>query len=451
MSDTEGKNGKETEPKKKTKIILDFKTTNDGRPAFDYTSDIVKTVKDEVSESNYYFKPQYSNTINRYGEQNDAENNCDSLLLRVRKSKNGYYELINPIVKIDITDVDNLEKLNKKMWLVMKSNNDAIKYENENEPYYLCEKDIIKLCQTKFEIIKLNINKAEINKDSKDSNLMDQIREVNKKFGSVLNIPLKKLYQKKVTEEKKDKTNTKQEKENKMENGVVKLNNCEFCKGNLNEEKNPLIKICKCNFNKHYSCLKKEILGNEREKITIENISDRIIKYKIEKFFCNICNEPYPLYFKTEQNQEMTLCVFDEFVPDKDKDYMIFESLADSDQKNNEKIILVIILNNGNEKEDKEKELFIGSNYLNYFNQGVSGEHAIFEYDKKEGKVSVINKGIYGTSILIKNNVKLKPGQKIYFQIDKTYIRAEVKEDENKIETEPKKEDKGKVEVKKKN
>ena len=308
---------------------------------------------------------------------------------------------------------------------------------------------MVKLCQTKFEIIKLNINKAEINKDSKDSNLMDQIREVNKKFGSVLNIPLKKLYQKKVTEEKKDKTNTKQEKENKMENGVVKLNNCEFCKG-FNEEKNPLIKICKCNFNKHYSCLKKEILGIKREKITIENISDRIIKYKIEKFFCNICNEPYPLYFKTEQNQEMTLCVFDEFVPDKDKDYMIFESLADSDQKNNEKIILVIILNNGNEKEDKEKELFIGSNYLKYFNQGVSGEHAIFEYDKKEGKVSVINKGIYGTSILIKNNVKLKPGQKIYFQIDKTYIRAEVKEDENKIETEPKKEEKGKVEVKKK-
>ena len=144
MSDTEGKNGKETEPKKKTKIILEFKfkTKNNEEIAFDYTSDQVTTVKDEATESNYYFKLQYSNNINKCGEQKDIDNMCDNLLLRIRKSKNGYYELINPIVKIDSTDIDNLEKLNKKMWLVMKSNNDAIKYENENEPYYLCEKDI---------------------------------------------------------------------------------------------------------------------------------------------------------------------------------------------------------------------------------------------------------------------------------------------------------------------
>ena len=47
----------------------------------------------------------------------------------------------------------------------------------------------------------------------------------------------------------------------------------------------------------------------------------------------------------------------------------------------------------------------------------ISRYHAIFKNDKKNGNISIINKGRYGTSILIKNNVKLNIGEKIYLQI----------------------------------
>jgi len=117
----------------------------------------------------------------------------------------------------------------------------------------------------------------------------------------------------------------------------------------------------------------------------------------------------------------------------KETNYMILESLThftpdDNKMKKNKKNIFVINL-------DKIKDIKIGRNKSNDIimeNYSISGEHAILKFDEKEGKVIIKNKGRYGTSVLIKNNIKLQIGQKIYFEVGNTYIKAEVKEDDSK-------------------
>ena len=48
--------------------------------------------------------------------------------------------------------------------------------------------------------------------------------------------------------------------------------------------------------------------------------------------------------------------------------------------------------------------------------------------------MKLVNKGKFGTLVLIKKNVKLEIGQKIYLQLGNTYVKAEVKEDDSKEE-----------------
>ena len=52
---------------------------------------------------------------------------------------------------------------------------------------------------------------------------------------------------------------------------------------------------------------------------------------------------------------------------------------------------------------------------------------AILKFDKNSGKLNIINKSRFGTLVLIKDNIKLKVNEKIYFQVRNTYIKAEIK------------------------
>ena len=65
----------------------------------------------------------------------------------------------------------------------------------------------------------------------------------------------------------------------------------------------------------------------------------------------------------------------------------------------------------------------------------ISGNHAILKYYKEKG-VSIINKGMAGSLILIKDNIKLKIGEKIYLQNMNTNIKAEVIENKENQEEE---------------
>ena len=118
---------------------------------------------------------------------------------------------------------------------------------------------------------------------------------------------------------------------------------------------------------------------------------------------------------------------------------MILESLTRIKNNKNIKNIFIVKL--------IDSEITVGKmedNDIIINDDTISRYHAIFEYDENKGNISIINKGRYGTSILIKNNVKLNIGEKIYLQIGRTYIEAEVKELSPEEKEELKKKEKNK-------
>ena len=415
MNSVKTNNEKNDDEKKGPKLCLLFKTKNLNDILFDFTikEDMIVT-HETIDQNIYYFRRKNSNIIVNFNHQKDIINEEGEILFRARKSKKGYYELIWPIAKFDSLDLDNLKNLDNRMWLVVKSEsnqNNKIIYENENENTYLAEGDIIRIGKKKYEIIKLNIISNQLmEKSNKNNNC------------SIFNLPEKYVF----------------DKEMQLylnEDGYNPENDCRICFGSDFTEDNPLLKMCKCKTLIHYNCLKLFL----KEHIVITNNSyETIYSYKCENFNCEVCQDPYPLKFKvcfekgeglnkTEQN-EKTFCLIDGLDQPENVNYMILESLTNvkKDKLNkikNIKNIFIVKLN--------EREVSIGRSDINDIidtDSSISRINAVLKYDKNIGKVSIINKGRYGVSILIKKNVKLEKGQKIYFQVGKTYIKAEVKE-----------------------
>ena len=310
------------------------------------------------------------------------------LIFKIRKSKNNYYELIYPLLKLTFNDYDKIEQLDDRMWYVFKSENQDNKYENENDSYNLLENDIIKFGQAKFEIIKKHISSSSI----ENKNILNQI---NIKFGSVFD----KFYP--------------EFDEN------YKSYHCIICNDVKSSEQNPKIKLCKCGYI-HYECLKKSF--KENNIIEKENVTS----YKYEEFNCKKCESPYPLNFYIN-NKEYSL--IDLKIPE-NNDYIILENLNSLSEKNgikqNSKNIFVIKLT--------EKEITIGRNEKNDIiinDQSISGEHCILKYYKNNGFLTIVDKSRNGTFVLIKGNAKLLVEKKLYFQTGNIFIKAEVKEEKN--------------------
>ena len=365
----------------KPKLYLSFITRNSDEDIFfDYNerSDSWPSIYIETTEKRaFYYREKYSNLIDNKKDQKELNEiyNIDILFL-ARKSKKGYYELIWPIVIFNCLDTNNINKLDNKMWLLMKTeNNNKSKplYENENEEYYLSENDIIKFGLKKYEIIKLNII-------SKADSKKNQLSENNKDIKSFLCFPEKSL----------------------RPNPDDKKNKNEKTKSDTH---NPIIKMCKCKNYIHFNCLKAYLKNN----IKITHNSDKtVISYYCENFGCKKCKEPYPLKFNLWD--DVTFCLINGLEPTEKINYMILESLTDVQNGKNIKNIFVIKLTN--------KNITIGKNENNDIidkSSEISGVHAVLKFDEKRGKVTIINKGRFGTSVLIKSNVKLEIGQKIYF------------------------------------
>ena len=381
----------DVEKKEKKELMLDLNcwVNHDNKLVFDYSKEVLnKTISNSDKRVYYGIKENSQKLVNTKDQTELLQ--MHNLLFLARKSIKGYYELIWPIVKFDSLDTDNLDNLDYKMWLSIKTeeekkennddnNNNPKKslYENENEDYYLSENDIIKFGKTKYEVIKLNIvSNNEKKNESKKLNLIEQISEDNKNFGSVFYYP---------------------EKSKKIGKTLA---------------------LCEC-----------EDGNNLKPKKKPENSDGPIISYKWENFNCEKCFQPYSIKYKNLTDNKIYSFV-DGLDISKETNYMILESLThftpdDNKMKKNKKNIFVINL-------DKIKEIKIGrsdNNDIIMENYSISGEHAILKFDEKEGKVMIKNKGRYGTSVLIKNNIKLESGQKIYFQVANTYIKAEVKEE----------------------
>ena len=196
------------------------------------------------------------------------------MLFRARKSKNNYYELIYPIVKLSYKDYEEISKLDNRLWYYNKNG-------NENEEYNLLENDIIKFGNAKFEIIKKHIS----NSSTEHNN---QINNVNHKFGSIFDefIP-----------EKSNENDT-----------------CFFCKDRKLSKEISKVKLCKCDNYAHYECCKEEI-----KKLYKTKKSDKgnVIRYMWGGFgFCE-CEAPKPSKFFFNFDEEIL----------KNSDYIILESL----------------------------------------------------------------------------------------------------------------------------
>ena len=141
----------------KTNLYTHFQTWNtDSVGIFDYQKAfVVQTNLNTDLDDNYYCKPQYNNSIDKY-DSHSMISKAESFLFRARKNRNNNYEIMNILKKNLKKTKENISKLDNKLWFVIKPENEGV-FENNNKLYNLHENDIIKFGRKKYEIIKLNI------------------------------------------------------------------------------------------------------------------------------------------------------------------------------------------------------------------------------------------------------------------------------------------------------
>ena len=164
-------------------------------------------------------------------------------------------------------------------------------------------------------------------------------------------------------------------------------------------------------------------------------MNENVIRYKIKNFYCDKCNMQYPLRFKIKEiSEEYIYELIDLTLPLEETDFLVLESLNYREDK--AKIIYIV-------KFDKKLEIPIGrkekdenNNIINDFidnDISISGIHAILKKDKSGNIIIEDKSSKYGTSVLIKGNIKLREDI-INFQIGKSYISARlINDDEKKL------------------
>ena len=379
---------------KEKKLNISLKVHNNNNQNFNYQDEKVLSYNTTVKKETEFYTIDKDNKIVIYNEQKSIIKYDCKILFRIRKNKDGDFEIISPTEKISYSDINLINQLDQKMWLVMKSDDKKGKFKKENEEYYLLKNDIIRLADKKYAIIEINIKNKSNSLENKN-----KINETNQLFGPVL------------------------EKEIDEEDICVKDGEkCIKCEKSNSSEDNPILKLCNCP--KHYTCLKEEIKKNIKIN---KNLKKTVTSYKCEKYNCSDCSKPYPFQFIYKGNE---FELIDIEKPSKDEDYIILESLTfikeENNIRNNIKNIFVV-------KLMKEK-LTIGRNVSNIEKDindeevTISRNHAILKFNKENGNLTIINdQGRYGVLVLIKDNVKLTDNEKIYFQVGKVYVEAEVK------------------------
>lgn len=407
-------------------LFLELSTwTNDTNGIYDYSTDAVKTVKANICEQTYIVRTK-NNTFKNIPQHSEIdEDKGNELIFWVNNGYNNNFKLINPIPHHLKLTQENITYLHNKMWYVLKSDELDKNIKINKEEYYLNQDDIIKLGRVKYAIQKIHIE-SKGNSDGEPPSAIKEnkydICKLNHNLGPVFEF----IYEIKSQEP--------------LQNETPNAIECILCKGQkiqmqINKETddgepNPLICVCKCKDNKyHYKCLKNYIKDNE---IKIINQDDKVIdNVKILKSFeCNECRQQFPLKFKYE-NSDKIYSLYD-YEPPKNCDYMILESL---DCKENEAYVKYIHI----VKLIKEY-ITIGrdtDNDINNKNITISRKHALFRYDKENGRISLQNSSSkYGTLVLVRKPIKVLD-EFIYLQNGRTFIGAclknkeELKQNEN--------------------
>ena len=146
---------------------------------------------------------------------------------------------------------------------------------------------------------------------------------------------------------------------------------------------------------------------------------------------CEKCNTYYPLKFKYKNRDKEKIIDLYQIPINKDKDYMILESLEYYDEnKNFKKAIHVIDLTNEGEINIGRKD----SNDIILEDLSVCPEHAVIIY--KDGKLLIKNKSPKsGTLVLIRDDSLILSEKEIYLQVDKTFIEAKIMKEKEFLNT----------------
>ena len=431
----------------KTQLSLLFYTwETDTLGIFDYQNALVaNTNKNTENEDCYCYKSRYMNYIDICDSHSKLCKN-DFLLFRARKSRNNNYEIINTLKKNMRKTKENINKLDSKLWFVIKPEKEG-KFENNNKSYIINENDIIKFGRKKYEVIKLNTTVKPYQNLENDS-----LSSINNRYGQIFDITLKKnQYCNKITnvpklesesiinnsksnsEEKKKsinlsdsndtiKSSQSKSDEASLNEGYNPEQDCRVCFGSLSTKENPKLKICNCHTYIHYYCLKMFLKTNIKVS---ENPNGNVTSYKSEKFNCEVCEESLPLKFKIkfDDNEIREYCLLDGLLLPDDTNYLILESLTYVKEKKNLKNIFVAKLTN--------EEITFGRNEKNDMvdcDITISRYHAKIKYDENNGEVSLISTGKYGVLVLVKDNLKMINDEKVYLQVGKSFARIEQNE-----------------------
>ena len=377
------KNGVEKVLIKPISLSFVFKRIDYEDKSFDYKKEI-NLITRSTKKSIFCCQKKSNKDIIFRNNQIDIDQEYETTLFRARKSKNNYFELIYPLIKMNFRDDKEIEKLDNRLWYMFGTQNQDNKYK-ENEQYNLLKNDIIKFGYAKYEIVEKNISSS-----SSISEIKSQLNKINNKSGSIF----------------------------KYENNETNI--CEICNDTNSTEENPKVKLCKCENYKHYKCLKNSLEIKPEKK---ENENKNVTFYKCKKFNCKKCKSQYPYKFNIN-NKDYPL--IDLNIPEQN-DYIILESLNQIiEGKKDIKKIFVVILT--------DKEITIGKSDDNDITidegQNISRNHCLLKYDKEKDLLTIIDNSKCGTSVLIKGNIKIELNKKLYFQTGNVYTKAECKEEE---------------------
>ena len=392
-------------------LYLDFKTyTNNEKSIYDFSSKEPNEINTLVESTTFIIRKNKS--FIRVDMQSDIQRNLgEELLFKVRIRNNEIFTLENPVPNKNIPlTLDNIKNINNKIWFVLNSNNPKV--ENENEDYFLCENDVIRMGNIKLIVKELHIEDIREKEAKKDDNIKLNEEEENQKNenydidklnengGPIFNFfpQINKYF---ISEEEANKEN------------II----CFLCKEKNCSKDNPFIAFCDCNYF-HFQCLKNKI---KNDNITYFQNDKKIVDtYYIKRYRCETCRLVFPLSFKIEQI-EQTYQLFDIVKPN-DCNYMILESIEDKVYYGFLKLIYVIKLTEDNLNIGR----IMNGNDIIIRDPSISKIHAEIKYDKERRKILIKNKSNkFGTSILIKNPLIIK-NKKILLQNGSTLIEAKL-------------------------
>ena len=258
-------------------VLMNIKNSENIDGIFDYSSSNNKCFKVFVKKRDRIMKYFVSIYIKDFKIENLIfKTNMEENEININYINNFYIWYV-------INSIDNIDSKQKKDSFDLNKTEDNI-YSKENEDYYLSKNDILKFGNVKYIVKEIHIEYNDKNLNNNNTYLFTGLP------GQTTSNRIFNL------------------------NHICKAHKyCEFCKGLM-------VVLCKCNEFEHFNCIKDwindRIITRENEIVNSyyfnifkckEYISRKCNEEKCEKdYCCQKCNTYYPLYFKLDQNENLS-------------------------------------------------------------------------------------------------------------------------------------------------